>query len=779
MIIIIIKKLLIVYRIVRIFIGCGKHEYISIYLYNEIKEHYPLVIPLNFNLDDYNEKILNENYMKYKEYFETMYLHIDPTIRLDKEQMKAILADEDYSLIIAGAGTGKTTAMASKVKFLVDIKKVNPANIVVMSYTKKATEELERRIVIDFGIPACVTTFHSLGMMHIREIFKNRKCYVVDENIRKDIFYQYFKNEVFPYKEKIKNMLDVFKDVKFGRNSLFGKQFQNHYQDYETFDDYFEEYKKYKIKEAVDLKKLVEEKIEKRINLEQPITIKNELVKSKGEARIANFLYRNGIEYHYEKIYSELLPNRKTYRPDFTLAIGGHEVYIEYFGLSQYSDHEQSRYEKIRQMKEQYHKMHHTKFIKLDSVYGEDVLGHLKSELIQLGFELKPKRYEEIYDELLNANPIAQIYSYQNFLYSLIDTIKASVHRENYDKIVLEYVNLLSGREYKECKRQFEYIHEFYLYYQKQLYGSELYGFDFSDMIYYANLYIHQIGTNNHLNFEYLIIDEYQDISQERYEFTKNIAYRNHAKVVAVGDDFQSIFAFAGSKIQYIYNFQHYFKGAKLFYIRNTYRNSQSLINYSGRFVMKNKHQIQKQLISNKYVSNPIRFVLFDRDEEYVVLKKLLLKIHQQRPHHRIMILARTNQIIEQCYLEPELKDELGTKIQYVGYDDLIIDGMTIHKSKGLTSDEVIMIGLNQKFPKSSFSMFWLENLFKSFPEEEGIPFAEERRLFYVGLTRTKNYVYLLVNKEPKLRSPFINEIYNTIHQVDGVVDELELFSVL
>ena len=90
---------------------------------------------------------------------------------------------------------------------------------------------------------------------------------------------------------------------------------------------------------------------------------------------------------------------------------------------------------------------------------------------------------------------------------------------------------------------------------------------------------------------------------------------------------------------------------------------------------------------------------------------------------------------------------------------------MTIHKSKGLTADEVIIIGLNRNFPKNNNSDFWMLNLFKEKLVEEDIAFAEERRLFYVALTRTKNRVYLLVNKDPKLRSFFVNEIYNIIKE--------------
>jgi len=138
-------------------------EYISNYLYIDVLQSNKLIIPEGFNITEYNEEILNRLYQQDKDYFDNLYQDIDDNIKLDEEQAKAILADEKYSLIIAGAGTGKTTTMAAKVKYLVEKKNVQPERILVISYTRKATEELEKRIVEDFNIPAHVTTFHSLG----------------------------------------------------------------------------------------------------------------------------------------------------------------------------------------------------------------------------------------------------------------------------------------------------------------------------------------------------------------------------------------------------------------------------------------------------------------------------------------------------------------------------------------------------------------------------------------------------------------------------------------
>ena len=173
--------------------------------------------------------------------------------------------------------------MVSKVKYLVDIKKVNPSSIAVMSFTRKATEELEQRLYIDFDIPASVTTFHSLGMKYIREIFYNRKCYVVDKNIQEQIFLDYIKEKIFPNKETVKELLTIFTKDLIHKNWVFGKYFRENYSKYQTFDDYFASYKKDKIKEIPDLELAIKEIIERDLNQENVYTIKKELVKSKGE----------------------------------------------------------------------------------------------------------------------------------------------------------------------------------------------------------------------------------------------------------------------------------------------------------------------------------------------------------------------------------------------------------------------------------------------------------------------------------------------------------------
>ncbi len=725
-------------------------EYISNRLYQSVKNDYP-----NFDIEKYNNIILTFLSNKYKDYFKNMFKGIDDNIVLDDEQIRAILSDEDSALIIAGAGTGKTTTMTAKVKYLVDIKKVDPSKILVMSYTKKATQELEKRILGDFNIPAHITTFHSLGYEYIRNIFKNRKCSVVDFNDREAIFFDYF-CEIFKNKNKLKDILETFDITVTNMQWVFSKWFLQNYENYNTYEELILEYKKYKINEVKSLpngiKGYIDYWVEKRINQENIITIQGELVKSASEAVIANFLYKNNILYSYEKIYTELMDNNKIYKPDFTIDIGGEEIYIEYFGL------DDEKYNKNKKEKIKFHKEHNNKFIELDKTPLENIEKELSIKLQEIGIKLNKRSDEEIYSRILDNNKLSLIYPFKNFFYDVIDVIKESINRDNYQRIITDYIEKLNS-EKDQAKKQYSYINEFYIYYQRQLYGAEIYKFDYSDLLYYANKYIENLGINNDLNFEYIIIDEYQDISQFKYELTKKTVDRNHAKIYAVGDDWQSIYSFSGSRIEYIYNFKDYFKDAVIFRISRTYRNSQELLNVSGEFVMRNPDQIKKYLESSKHLDKPIEFIYFDNGQEYETLKDIILNIHKNNPTHNILVLGRTNAIIKRCFDTDYFNDELGTKISFIGYEDIDLEGMTIHKSKGLTFDEVIVIGLNKSFPSSDKEIYWITSLFRYPTINERIPYAEERRLFYVALTRTKNKVYLLVNRDEDKQSVFIREI--------------------
>lgn len=715
------------------------NEYISQLLYDRVLEYNQNIESFGFNLNDYNNRVLNGLYSENKEYFEIMYNDVNPSIRLDVNQIRTILADEDFSLVIAGAGTGKTTTMVSKVKYLVDKKEINPNRILAMSYTKKATEELKERIQIDFGLPVNVMTFHSLGFKIIREVFSSNHPYVIETNERRNIFLSWFK-EKFNDKELIKKIIEKFSDIP-GYNFMFSNYFEDNYDKYNSFEEYFESYKRRKIKEAKEtplgIKGAVKAIIEKKLNDGNIYTINNELVKSKGEAIIANYLYCNNIDYEYEKVYEEIIEDNKSYRPDFTLDLAGEKVYIEYFGLSLYKD-KMSTYQKIKEKKEQYHKAHNTKFIAIDYAPEERIIDKLNGELIKQGFTLRPKSAEEIYNKLLENNKVAELFNFESFLYKVIDSIKSSNNREKFDEIINDY--LLKQADTKE-KYEFQYkiILDFYKFYQKELYGKEKYGFDFSDMLYYGKKYMTDVNKNL-INYDYLIIDEYQDVSYERYELALELAKLNNLKLTAIGDDWQTIFSFAGSKMDYIVNFRKYFPSSKLFIINKSYRNPKEIVDSAGAFIMKNDIQIKKELESNKNISNSIIFVEYEKymDE---VLKELIKEIYNKNNNDSILLLSRRNKTINDLYKGDEFADDIDTKVRMRSIPNVKLDAMTIHKSKGLTADQVIII---DPYMVAEREEFWINKLFKIKSKEEPIENAEERRIFYVALTRTRNKVYIM-----------------------------------
>ena len=454
-------------------------DYISNHLFYSVLENNKEIIPENFNIDNYNNEVLDKLYQENKEYFDNLYKGIDENIKLDEEQCKAILADEKYLLIIAGAGTGKTTTMASKVKYLVEKKNIQPERILVMSYTRKSTEELKKRIVEDFNMQAYVTTFHSLGYEYIKEIFNNRKCVILDRNKKQEIFVNYF-IELFKDKSKIEEISNNFEVIKSTQGFIFSKYFLNNYKNFNTYDELLDNYVETKLKEVKNtgVEKAIESWVERQLLKDDNIiSIKGDYVKSAGEAVIANFLYTHGLDYSYEEVYDELMENRAVYKPDFTIDYGGEKIYIEYFGIND------KDYNKIKEKKETHHKEHKNKFIEIEKLPLEKIEEILNNELKKLNVIYKEKTNEEIYEHILRLNPLSQVYPFYNFMMNSIQHKKSSPYRDD-KNLIDNYISSLDGKEKEEVAVQAKYFDDFYKYYAKQLYGGDIYYFDFADLLY-------------------------------------------------------------------------------------------------------------------------------------------------------------------------------------------------------------------------------------------------------------------------------------------------------
>ena len=703
---------------------------------------------------------------------------IDPGIKLDEYQKEVVLSNDKYSLVIAGAGTGKTTTVAAKVRYLVEKDHIAPEKILVMSYTKKATEELERRIKIDLGINAEIKTFHSLGLCYYRLLNPKKKIVPIDNNFQNKVFLDYLKERIFPFPDKMEKMITLFSDEEIHWNEpgkyVFGKYFSEHYPEFRNFDDYFNAYIEKKVHEGlndVNVQEKIDSIVDQMVNYETPRTIKNEVVKSKGEAVIANFLFCNGVDYKYEQIYKELMDENRAYKPDFTVDVGGEKIYIEYFGMSG-NKLDNKSYERIREKKEQYHRSHGNKFISLDYMPSRGYLKELEKRLKQYGVVFKPLNSETIYRKILSNNPLAEFFNFKGFLYDLIEVIKNSedVHVESdIARICNSRINLAPMHRREIMKRQYDWVNDFWNYYKEHCDGGDIEYVDFSDMI------TKVIGRLNEINqyvmkYDYVIVDEYQDISVKRYELLKETVDRCDAKMMAVGDDWQSIYSFMGGKVKYIHDFSHYFPNAKRYEIKKTYRNARTLIKVAGEFIMRNKYQIPKSLESDKDYVRPIEIIgcniknkngvsEYARDK---VLKKYIESIHYKYPNDSILVLASTNKVIKGLFKNPDFVDSADNKVKIRGLKDFYFDLMTIHKSKGLTYDWVILLPLSTNFPHDPQDIFWMRDLFRNEPEQEEIDYPEFRRVFYVALTRTRKKVFIMSNGRGR-RSRYIDDIERII----------------
>ncbi len=283
-------------------------------------------------------------------------------------------------------------------------------------------------------------------------------------------------------------------------------------------------------------------------------------------------------------------------------------------------------------------------------------------------------------------------------------------------------------RIYPKDKFLSKYIYIIKTIYEKELESSNSY--DFDDLIIKATNVL-----NKPYKYKYIIVDEFQDTSMIRFNLVNKLKVINNANLFVVGDDYQSIYHFSGCDLNIFLNFQKLVPNAKILKLKYTYRNSQELIDICSKFVMKNTSQIKKDLKSNKSLSKPIEIIYYINPEK--AFKKLYNRI--KSIDDDLLVLGRNN-------------GDIKTFCK-----DLNVNYMTVHSSKGLEANNVILINLtNQKygFPNKINNHKLLEELH---PSDKSYAFAEERRLFYVALTRTKNKVYLLV---PIFKqSVFIKEI--------------------
>lgn len=723
----------------------------------EYKNILKIINDKNKLLRKHNRKYVDNKLIKYKFYFDNMFNDIDKNIILDKSQREAIICDEDNLLVLSGAGSGKTTTISAKVKYLIDVKNIKPDKICVITFTKKAKEELDYKINKIFNSNVDIYTFHSLGLKIIKYYYKNKDIDIIDEKGQYKIICDYIKNNLFKDKDKFSLFFEAFKN-----KTSFSEE-------YKLFDNYYDYhnymYKRKYINSNTTMDNYIKEQAKRRRNYLK--TLNGEYCKSKEEVDIANFLYLNNIDYQYEKSYKKL-DNLKIYKPDFYIEQNNNYNYIEHFGIDKvnktnnhYTKEELTNYLKNMKLKEKYHcdeKIEDLFIITYSKVLGKrNYLSVLKDSLIKKGYVLSKKDNNLVYERLKDTSEDRYI---NNFVNRIVIPFISYFKRSNYK--LDDFKNIKTDNDL--LNKQISVISDIYLNYESKLREKNL--IDFEDMINISYKVMPYIKEKNlGVDYKYIIIDEYQDVSMQRFNLTKRIEELFKSKIIAFGDDYQTIFGFSGSRIDLMTEFRNYLSDAKQIPIPNVYRNSQELIDVATKFINKNSKQIKKKLISNKRLINPIELYIYN-DSNYIntninksiILSNILDKIYLSNNKSNVLLLERYNNDIDTILNNNLFIRKNHENIIYKKHEDMKIDYLTIHKSKGLEYDNCILI--NAIDDKYGFpSKIEDEEIIKLLKPkiEENIFYPEERRLFYVAMTRTKNKLYILVPKSKT--SSFIREI--------------------
>lgn len=670
---------------------------------------------------------------------------------LDDQQRTVVVTDEDNSLVLAGAGSGKTLTIAGKIKYLCEEKNINPEDILLISFTNKSAGELTERITNKLSVPVQATTFHKFGL-NIVKAAKGSYREVYDGEKLNDFISKYFEKDIVKQPKLVKSLLEYFAYYFNIPPNLDDYESLGALYDHEKGKDFETLQSKYD--KATYIKKFVND------TKQQKVTLLGERVKSLEEVTIANFLFLNGVRYEYERVYpfESGDPYRKKYTPDFYLP--DYDLYIEHFGVNKserlpwLSPFEEKKYIEDMRWKRKFHKQNGTRLLETYSYYASE--GRLVKEL----------------DHILKTNGVE---------YNEVDfcDVFNNIYVKQSDKYFVEFIRLCStfitlfksngftitdlGKcTYKTNKHNDEFlvkraelfksiISPILMAYETHLIENE--SIDFSDMINKAAKLVED-GHKTH-KYKYIIIDEFQDISVARYKLVKAVQTQTGAKVLCVGDDWQSIFRFAGSDISLFTNFEKYFGYTRVMCLENTYRNAQQLIDEVGKFVTKNPMQLKKSLHSSKMLETPLEFWFFDGNP-FDTIRKITDKIIAEYGEDKSILFLGRTKYDEVLLEESDLFEFKKKRMIYKHSPQTPVSFLSVHKSKGLEADNVVLLNFKNTtlgFPNKIADDPILELVLSSADTYE---YAEERRLLYVALTRTKNRSYVMVDAQQP--SEFLKE---------------------
>ena len=576
------------------------HSELKVFIesYNRLKKNIDLVFPKyaqfvtdsdSKELPSVIQRIESERVSHNKEFvrseLESNKLYFDyvlGTYPLDPQQRDSIVKLEDNCLVIASAGSGKTSTIVGKAKYLVEKQHINPSKILLLTYTKKAANELSKRMQID-GL-SC-GTFHSLAY-HIIADVTGQAPSICDTDVQLNVFRKLILED--------EKFLNAINNYVVNLQSLMKLE-----HDYVDAFAYFEDRKKYGIQA-----------------LFSDVDGKIIFTRSEEEKRLCSILTRLGIMYRYERDYpiNTRTPERRQYKPDFTIyykdAQGQWQrIYLEHFAIDNngltprwFGEGTKGGWKVANQKyiegidwKRQTHKQYHTILIETTSAdfHNGTVEQKLIKQFAKYGVPVKRRTDKELYDLLMHRNRQLENTVY-TLLSSFITLMKANEKTIDGLLETLTQVgdNMMTINERRNMYILTQVMKPFFDAYQEEL--ERNFKIDFTDAIIQATVLCRDGLWKK---YDYILVDEFQDISVDRYKFLQALrSEKPKTKLYCVGDDWQSIFRFAGSDMALFYDFEQYFGFTELCKIETTYRFHQPLIDMSSAFILKNPAQKEGHL---------------------------------------------------------------------------------------------------------------------------------------------------------------------------------------
>ena len=637
---------------------------------------------------------------KYKELF-TYAL----TKKLNKSQQKVATSFAPETLVVAGAGTGKTSALLGRAKYLIADQRVSGPETLLLAFNKKAAEEIAERAE-KMGLDIVSRTFHGFArQVIIKSVNQLGKESPSDFNSMESLEGIAFSND-----KDLNEFIQKFYDQEIDENTRnllqqFFSQLLVPYFPHEEFNN-IEEYAQF-VRSGI------------------PLTLSGDRVKSHGEWLISNFLFCNQVPHKYEAPYEETRGSGLWYRPDFSLFQG---IYIEYFGIDgnnrtlPWIDSEKYVEEMISKV--EIHKVNRTSLINLsyqDLLDGK-LIDKLEKTLRDFEIPLRPMSTTAILEA---ANKVG----YTSKIFELTKKFLGFYRAGDF-----------KGEELLEkCKTDRERVFSKIFLSLYEQYLSELQKLkqtDFTGLILEATKILK--ATSKFLPYRHIMVDEFQDISKDRWALIESLKTNNpNVEFTFVGDDWQAINEFAGSDPEIMIRLGNWERKRERLFLDETFRMPQSLCQYSGEFIMQNSHQIPKKLLAKGDTADYDHALNFYWDTDPIDhvrnIKKVIAGIGKdsEDPNCELFIVARYNRSL------PKLSQVDGLWAGPVSIS-------TIHRAKGLEADHVIVLDVNSS--GAGFPSLIQDDPLLDLVRDQDVshPNASERRVFYVGLSRARKATHVI-----------------------------------